>query len=97
MKNYIPLAILLMVICVAVYALMPAFADYRQARTQARELEEQLAELDVEMRDIGEELRGLKTDPRAVERVAREKFGWCRDNEKIYHFDKAVPRTVKEE
>ncbi|MGL4854658.1 MAG: FtsB family cell division protein [Lentisphaeria bacterium] len=29
----------------------------------------------------------LKVSPAAVERVAREKFGWCREDEQIYRFD----------
>ncbi len=40
-----------------------------------------------EIERLNRELRELRTDYRAIERVAREKFGMCLPGEDIYHFE----------
>jgi cell division protein FtsB len=37
--------------------------------------------------ELKKELAALRTDYRAIERVARERFGLCREGEEIYHFE----------
>jgi hypothetical protein len=52
---------------------------------------------------LNRELRELRTDYRAIERVAREKFGMCKPGEEIYHFEepagheKAVEKALPAE
>jgi hypothetical protein len=45
---------------------------------------------------LREQIHSLQTDPDAIERVAREKLGWCREDEKIYHFDPVTPEENDE-
>ena len=49
-----------------------------------------------EQEHIGRQLRGsiesLQNDPKAVERLAREKLGWAKTNEMIIRFESAVRR-----
>jgi len=79
---------LLLAGAVCFYWILPAWRDYRQTQRDVLELRKQLARQQAEIRRLNREIAALKNDPYAVERVAREKFGWCRDGEKVYHFDK---------
>lgn len=98
MKNgdYFFVLLLVVVTCGCVYLLLPAYADYDQARTTVRELEDKGLRQELEARQLREDIHALKSDPEAIERIAREKLGWCRDNEKIYHFDSTNSETGDE-
>lgn len=74
---------------VAAYFVVPAYAKYQRSNREKERLERHLMELRLEKQDRENTIHALRTSPQAVERVAREKFGWCRDNEKIYRFDAA--------
>ena len=71
----------------AVVWLGPVYRDNRNTREALRRLEASLDEQTRETDRLNRELVKLRTDCRAIERVAREKFGLCRDGEVIYHFD----------
>jgi len=86
-ENFVFAAVVILVICGMAYVLLPAYADYKQSRREAEELEQRLLQVDLRSQEVRQRIQALKTNPAAVERVAREKFGWCRANEKIYHFD----------
>ncbi len=90
-KHYLFAIILILLSCVALYMLLPAYKDYKETREENRRLQVELAEREARSQELGREINALRSDPAALERVAREKFGWCRDNEKIYHFDPNVP------
>ena len=51
------------------------------------ELEADLAEKKVEILKLREQLSGLVSDPEIVEKFAREKYGFCRENEIIYTYN----------
>ncbi|MCF7854805.1 MAG: septum formation initiator family protein [Candidatus Pacebacteria bacterium] len=91
--DYVVAVLLIGLICGAAYFLLPAYKNYSETKGETRELQTTISELSLESRDLQQDIHDLQTDPRAVERVAREKFGWCQDNEKIYHFDPA-PKTT---
>jgi cell division protein FtsB len=86
-KEYVPAVLLIVVGCVALYFILPAYTNYRQTRITVRELTETVAQQEFEIQKLRKDLTALRTDYRAIERVAREKFGLCRDGERIYHFD----------
>ena len=69
--------------CIWVY---PAWDEYGRARSKNLELKQRILDYEAENEHLRAEIHKLQTDPRAIERVAREKFGWCRPNEKIYDF-----------
>lgn len=79
------------------YFLVPAVTDYRHTQGTLEELNNNLTRQEEEEYRLREEISDLNDDPRAIERVAREKFGWCRDGEKIYHFDAPPPATASSE
>lgn len=66
-----------------------AFSEYdryRSAVSEYKEVDSELVQIDSECDLINRQISALKTNPRAVERVAREKFGWCREGEEIFSF-----------
>ena len=88
-RNYLWGAVLLLTCGVALYLLVPAYSDFRRTRGDVSELKQSLALQEHEIQRLKREIRALRTDYRAIERVAREKFRLCKDGEKIYRFDDA--------
>lgn len=86
-KDYLCALFLIVMACVGAYILLPPYRDYQATRTEAKRLREENAEMMRRVQEMRSETHALQTDKRAVERVAREKFGWCREGEKIYHFE----------
>ena len=66
--------------------LLPAWREYRKTEQALDEVERRLLEHQSEIQTLKSEIHKLKTNPRAVERVARDKFGWCRPGETVYDF-----------
>lgn len=85
--HYTFLALAALILCVGAYMIMPVYFEYRQIKLTIVELERSLAEQRQQTLDLRQEIDGLRKDKEAIERVARERFGLCRDGEKIYHFD----------
>jgi cell division protein FtsB len=85
--SYIVWILFFVLLGVAIYMILPAYTDYRQTKLSLSEIEKKLAEQQRETAELRREIDDLRKDPAAIERVGREKFGLCRDGEKIYHFD----------
>ena len=92
--DYIFIVALVAVTCLCVYMLLPAYSDYNRARSEIRELEENNLRLELESRRLRDSIHDLQNDPKAIERIAREKLGWCREDEKIYHFHTMAPEDL---
>jgi cell division protein FtsB len=86
-RNWIITTILALLIGFALYALAPAYARYRETRETMYEMKDSLRRQEAELAALKKELASLRTDYRAIERVARERFGLCREDEEIYHFE----------
>ncbi len=85
--NYFFACMVMAVVCGGMYLLLPALTAYRQSSSTLAELTNTVAVQNVEIEALRREIEALKNDSRAIERVAREKFGYCRPGEKVYHFD----------
>ena len=55
-----------------------------EQRQRAEALQRRIDDLRAENHRLAEEVRGLKSDPRAVERLAREQLGLARPGETVY-------------
>ena len=88
--TYILIGIAILIGGIAFYMIVPVYFDYRHTKLAISEIERSLAEQRQEALTLRREITALKEDSKAIERVAREKFGWCREGEKIYHFDAPV-------
>ncbi|MBI5476706.1 MAG: septum formation initiator family protein [Ignavibacteriales bacterium] len=50
-----------------------------------------LKQIQFEQQKLLKELKALEDDPKAIEKVAREKFGMIKDGETVYKIKKAQP------
>ncbi len=86
-------ALACLVLAAAVW-LGPVYRANRATRESIEALQSTLAQQSRELEDLNRELRALRTDYRAIERVARERFGMCRPGEEIYHFEPSAEAAV---
>lgn len=56
----------------------------RQKRREYEALQQQIQKLQVENQQLEEKIKALKTDPKAIEKIAREQMGLARPGELIY-------------
>jgi cell division protein FtsB len=78
---------LLLILGIGGLMLTPHYLSYQSLKADLAASEKQLAAQKQEIMQLRQEIENLRGDRREIERVAREKFGWCRDGEMIYHFD----------
>ncbi|MFW6413989.1 MAG: FtsB family cell division protein [Verrucomicrobiota bacterium] len=88
-RHYIFSILLVTLLCVGAYFLVPPYLKYQQVQRRENQIRRSLGEARLQRIKLKRDIHQLKTDPEAVERVAREKFGWSKDNEHIYRFEDA--------
>lgn len=88
------LAVVLLVLNVLLlYAILfssKGILGYRQQSQQVLELDAKVRKLKEDNHKLFRKIQGFKNDPRAQERLIREKLGWVRENELMIEF---VPPT----
>ena len=72
----------------AAYFILPEFIKIDSLSRQENKLQKQLYEKENEKTFLKRQLEELKSDPVAVEKVARDEMGLSKDNEIIYKFTK---------
>ncbi len=78
---------LLLILGTAGLMLAPHYLSYQTLKADLAQAQKQLEEQKQEVMQLQQEIASLRSDRREIERVAREKFGWCREGETVYHFD----------
>jgi cell division protein FtsB len=58
--------------------------DYQQKRRESRELDRQIKSLQQQNGGMEQEIKALKTDPKTIEKEARERLRYARPGEVIY-------------
>lgn len=58
--------------------------DYQQKRQEARELDRQIKALQHQNSGMEQEIKALKTDPKTIEKEARERLRYARPGEVVY-------------
>ncbi len=66
-------------------------AEVEQARAEQRRLEARRTELRARIQGMEETLHRLRTDPAAVESLARRDLGWIRPGERIIYLATPTP------
>ena len=66
--------------------LYPTWADYHRAKRRLVITRRDVRQQEMHNDSLREDIRRLKTESLSWERVARDKFGWCRKGEKVYEF-----------
>ena len=69
------------------YMVYPTYIEYKKTQKELHKIERNLLNRQRVNETFHKNIHKLKSYPRSIERVAREKFGWCRPGEKIYDFD----------
>lgn len=59
---------------------------YRKLQEQLERVHRDNAQLKRKLARLQTQIRGLKTDPHAVERIARDELGMIRDGEVLFQF-----------
>jgi cell division protein FtsB len=68
------------------------FIAMRRTQNEIEQMREQIGKLNDQNKSLTEQVDSLKTDPKAIERVAREEMGLARPGEMIYKLpDSAKP------
>ena len=75
--------ILGIVLAAAVILILPVYQKYRNMQSRVAQLEKEDRELQEEYQTMLTEVHDLESKSLAVERVAREKYKLCRENEQV--------------
>lgn len=89
-----PLAVALAVVAIfaaAVIVSLPEFRARAARQELIRELTAELALGEQQERNLKDQIAAVKADPRVLERLAREKFGYGRTGELIFRFEAPAP------
>jgi cell division protein FtsB len=65
----------------------------RRTQQEIKQVREQIGKLNSENKSLAGEVNALKTDPKAIERIAREDMGLVRPGELIYKLPGAAPAS----
>ena len=60
------------------------FLAMRRTQKEMEQIRGNIARLDQENTALADQVNALKTDPKTIERIAREEFGLARPGEKIF-------------
>ena len=60
------------------------FLAMRRTQKEMEQMRENIERLDQENTALADQVNALKTDPKTIERIAREEFGFARPGEKIF-------------
>jgi cell division protein FtsB len=67
------------------------FIAMRRTQKEIDDIREQIGKVNAENKSLAEQVNALKTDPKAIERIAREEMGLARPGEMIFK----LPDTPK--
>jgi cell division protein FtsB len=66
------------------------FVAMRRTQKEIEQIREQIGKLNDENKSLSNQVNSLKTDPKAIERIAREEMGLARPGEIIYKLPDAA-------
>jgi cell division protein FtsB len=69
---------------------LPLIQENEQMRRRIDTLDAELEKQKQESRELQTEFEALRSDPKTVERLAREKLGYAKPDETVIHFDPSV-------
>lgn len=73
----------------------PVYRKYTRINEHVMELKEELSRKNDECAELNKLVHDLEHRPAAVERVAREKFGFCKDGEIILKYQMPSSKTLQ--
>ena len=90
MKSFTPLLVTLLAVFVGLFCIFGdnSYGKLQSLRESLRIQNSKNTELGGVVGDLRREVRSLQTDPRAIEKAARDELGMARPNEMIFFFDR---------
>jgi cell division protein FtsB len=70
---------------------LPLIQENERFRKVVLQLDTQIAKVEENNRQLKISIESLRRDPKAVERLARERLGYAKPGETMIHFDDAAP------
>jgi len=90
------LILLLLLVALLVFAVfryfLPLIRTNQNYRKELLACDARVAEQERLGRQLRASMESLQNDPKAIERLAREKLGWAKTNEMVIRFEPAVRR-----
>ena len=71
------------------------FLAMRRAQKEVEELRQEIQQLNQDNARLADEVKALKTDPRIIERIAREEMGLAKPGELIFKLPPKPPEQNK--
>ncbi len=68
----------------SIIQIIPVYLQKRKAEQTIQEKQQVLEKVQDEYRSVQQQIHDLEHSPAAVERIARDKFNYCRPGETIY-------------
>ena len=87
--------VLLLVVALVVFAFLrylPLIRTNQNYRKELMAFDARVAEQERLGRQLRASMESLQNNPKAIERLAREKLGWAKSNEMVIRFEPAVRR-----
>jgi cell division protein FtsB len=86
------------ILCLALFTLLVhdifgphGFIAMRRTQKEIEQIRDQIGKINDENKSLTEQVNSLKTDPKSIERIAREEMGLARPGELIFK----IPDTAK--
>ena len=86
-------AVFAILIVISFVLLFPAYTHLQKMKVKKDELQKKLEEKQAECLELRQLFSDLEANPKAVEKVAREKFGLCKRDEVIYIYKAKEPSS----
>jgi len=90
------------ILCLALFALLVhdifgphGFIAMRRTQKEIEQIREQIGKVNQENKSLADEVTSLKTDPKSIERIAREEMGLARPGEMIFKLPETTKPTPK--
>jgi cell division protein FtsB len=87
LKDYGFVILFFIILGVSANWLLPVYGEWHTMQKRAKRIKQSIVEQQDEAQELRRKIEALKNNPYEIERTAREKRGWCKENEKIYRFD----------
>jgi cell division protein FtsL len=84
-------AVFAILIVISFVLIFPAYTHLQKMKDKKDELQKKLEEKQAECLELRQLFSDLESNPKAVEKIAREKFGLCKRDEVIYIYKAKVP------
>jgi len=95
LRDYLRQGLVVLVFLGGAWWLSPVWGEYSRTREKLAEAQQRQVELAAHNDELRQRISMLQQDSREIERVARDKFGYCRERETVYDFSEALAAPAR--